>query len=110
MDWTNWRVWMADKNDILGDLDHLETSLEDTYAIVGKIKEALSEALMENTQLILENDKLRTRLVELEYGENKSTPAMMEIFNDGFHVCHSYYGKKLNTGENCLLCQEVLYR
>lgn len=103
---------MLDRNEMLEDLNRLELALADTYAIVGRVKDALDDALTENTQLILENDKLRTRLAEIERDESKSTgtTTMLKVYNDGFHVCHAYYGKKLGDGESCLLCQEVLYR
>lgn len=103
---------MTEKNNMLEELGRLETALADTYAMVAKVKDTLAATVTENTQLMLENDKLRARLNELESEstETQATSNMLELYNDGFHVCHAYYGKPLLEGESCLLCQEVLYR
>ncbi|MDR0298369.1 MAG: DNA replication initiation control protein YabA [Streptococcaceae bacterium] len=103
---------MADNETILDELDRLDSVLADTYALSGNIKEALTQALEKNEQLAAENDRLRVRLNELEDKEPalNQTSSMQKLYDDGIHVCHQYYGKRLEPGENCLLCQEVLYR
>ena len=103
---------MEDKEEILADLGRLETTLADTYALVGTIRDSLSQAISDNIKLDQENEKLRARLVELEQAESpkNANNSLMELYDEGYHVCHQYYGKVLENGENCLLCQEVLYR
>jgi regulator of replication initiation timing len=106
---------MVEKEEALEELLHLEVALADTYAVVGKVREALASALSEKRQLYLENERLRARVIELDEllsgkSEEKPAQSLLEAYNEGFHICHAYYGRKLDDGENCLLCQEVLYR
>ncbi|MDR0300548.1 MAG: initiation control protein YabA [Streptococcaceae bacterium] len=101
---------MVDKSEVLATLNRLEIDLADTYAIVGTMKDFLNDTLTENTQLRLENDRLRARLDELENPSKvvDRLVSLQKIYDEGFHVCRTYYGKVLEDGENCLLCQEVL--
>ncbi|MDR2976301.1 MAG: initiation control protein YabA [Streptococcaceae bacterium] len=105
---------MTDRNELLSDLTQFENALADTYAAIGKVKQSLTETMSENACLRLENDRLRERLAELEKNEPVKSPAvassLMKVYDEGFHVCHEYYGKVLEDGETCLLCQEVLFR
>ncbi|MDR0199974.1 MAG: DNA replication initiation control protein YabA [Streptococcaceae bacterium] len=106
---------MANPKETLEELKALEAALADTYALTTAIKEALNDAITENTQLNLENEKLRARLADLDAmgatSHAGSDPTkMLKVYNDGFHVCHEFYGKKLEPDENCLLCQRVLYK
>jgi regulator of replication initiation timing len=105
---------MAEQNELLSDLTQFEIALADTYAAIGKVKQSLTASMSENACLRMENDKLRERLAELEpSGNGKSSTAsssLMKVYDEGFHVCHEYYGKVLEDGETCLLCQEVLFR
>ena len=103
---------MLDKKELMLDLSRLETDLADTYAVIGTIKDILADSMTENNQLRMENERLRNRLEELELGKNseKVNSNLLKIYEEGFHVCHTYYGKALEDGENCILCQEVLFR
>ncbi|GAB2025255.1 DNA replication initiation control protein YabA [Lactovum odontotermitis] len=105
---------MADQNELLADLTQFENALADTYAAIGKVKQSLTDSMSENACLRLENEKLRERLAELEKTDSGKSPAaastLMKVYEEGFHVCHEYYGKVLEDGETCLLCQEVLFR
>ncbi|MFV0555739.1 MAG: initiation control protein YabA [Lactovum sp.] len=108
---------MLDKDELMANLNRLEIDLADTYAIIGKIKDAFADTIAENAQLRLENDRLHFRLEEMdkkddkdEKDKNKLSTSLLKIYDEGFHVCHTYYGKVLEEQENCLLCQEVLFR
>lgn len=103
---------MSDKDELMANLSRLETDLADTYAVIGSIKDVLADTMAENSQLRMENDRLRLRLDELEHGKEQGAHSsnLFEIYEEGFHVCHTYYGKVLESGENCILCQEVLFR
>ncbi len=98
------------REEILESLNRLEIDLADTYAIIGTMKDFLNDTLTENTQFRLENERLRDRIEELESSTNarKSVDSLQKIYDEGFHICRTYYGKVLENGENCLLCQEVL--
>ena len=42
--------------------------------------------------------------------KDEPNPNLIQIFNEGFHVCHLHYAERLQDGENCLDCLELLYR
>ena len=31
------------------------------------------------------------------------------IYNQGFHICNLYYGKRRENDENCMFCTEILF-
>ena len=112
---------MVDKNEIYVQLGLLEESLAYTLTQITDIRQALDGSLKENATLRMENEKLRERLAEADQKEvkrvskkkadkNVPNPNLIQIFNEGFHVCHLHYAERLNEGENCLDCLELLYR
>ncbi|MBU5900646.1 DUF972 family protein, partial [Vibrio cholerae O1] len=32
------------------------------------------------------------------------------IYREGFHVCHDFYGQRREPDEECMFCDELLYR
>lgn len=108
---------MADKYDIFEQLGDLEHTLTTTLAQVSGIRQVLEASITENATLRMELEKLRERLAEFEKKEVKKetlkdqpNPNLIQIFNEGFHVCHLHYAERLAEGESCLDCLELLYR
>lgn len=109
---------MIDKNEIYVQLGLLEESLAYTLGQISTVRDALDESLKENATIRMENEKLRERLAYIEKKEEKASskskdepnPNLIQIFNEGFHVCHLHYAERLQDGENCLDCLELLYR
>ena len=68
----------------------------------------------ENTALRLENSKLRERLGEVEADAPVKAKHVREsvrrIYRDGFHVCNDFYGQRREQDEECMFCDELLYR
>lgn len=109
---------MADKKEILEQLNTFEEVLTQTLAQVSSIRQSLEESQKENATLRMELEKVREHLAELEKHEEKEksgssdepNPTLIKIFNEGFHVCHLHYAERLDEGESCLDCLELLYR
>ncbi|WP_096817590.1 DNA replication initiation control protein YabA [Lactococcus fujiensis] len=109
---------MADKKEILEQLNILEDALNQTLAQVSSIRQKLEDSQRENATLRMELEKVREHLAELEKHEVQETtstsdepnPTLINIFNEGFHVCHLHYAERLDEGESCLDCLELLYR
>lgn len=104
-----------DKKDLFDALEGFSQELMVTLAEVEAIKKHLREVVEENTQLRLENDKLRERLGEVE----ETTPVhkvrqgrnnLEKIYHDGFHICTFSYGQRRENDEECMFCDELLYR
>ncbi len=113
----NGKEVMADKKEMLEQLNTLEEALNATLNQVTSIRQNLEDAQKENATLRMELEKVREHLAELEKHEIKEktssdepNPTLINIFNEGFHVCHLHYAERLDEGESCLDCLELLYR
>ena len=97
------------KKELFDALDGFSQNLLVTLADVEAIKKNLKEVIEENTALRLENDKLRERLGEVE----KTSSAKSQHHgreNDGFHICTYSYGQRRENDEECMFCDELLFR
>ena len=108
---------MADKYDVFDQLGELENTLNTTLTQISGIRQVLEASMTENATLRMELEKLRDRLAEFEKKEVKKetpkdqpNPNLIQIFNEGFHVCHLHYAERLAEGDSCLDCLELLYR
>ena len=36
--------------------------------------------------------------------------SVRRIYRDGFHVCNDFYGQRREQDEECMFCDELLYR
>ncbi|GFH42625.1 initiation-control protein YabA [Lactococcus hodotermopsidis] len=111
---------MTEKMPFFDNLSVLEEQLVATLTQVNDIKSNYQKIMAENTRLNLENARLRDRLSEVSehVTENKNEKSskkvpmsnLLKIYEDGFHVCHDFYGQRLEAGETCQFCDGVLYR
>jgi initiation-control protein yabA len=103
-----------DKKELFDALDDFSQQLLVTLADVEAIKKNLKSLVEENTALRLENSKLRERLGEVEADAPVKAKHVREsvrrIYNDGFHVCNDFYGQRREQDEECMFCDELLYR
>lgn len=104
-----------DKRDLFDALEQFSEELMVTLAEVESIKKHLREVVEENTQLRLENEKLRERLGEVEerapvHKERQGRSNLEKIYLDGFHICTFSYGQRRENDEECVFCDELLYR
>ena len=95
-------------------LDDFSQQLLVTLADVEAIKKNLKSLVEENTALRLEILKLRERLGEVEADAPVKAKHVREsvrrIYRDGFHVCNDFYGQRREQDEECMFCDELLYR
>ena len=95
-----------DKKELFDAFDGFSQNLMITLAEIEAMKKQVQSLLEENTALRLENDKIRTRLAQLEQGKRY----IEGIYHDGFHICNDYYGQRRENDEECMFCMEVLDR
>ena len=81
----------------------------------------LQKVIEENHNLIMENHHLKDRLdamnsstqISKQVVEKKvrsqSGINLENIYNQGFHICNLYYGKRRENDENCMFCTEILF-
>ena len=57
---------------------------------------------------------MRERLGEVEADAPVKAKHVREsvrrIYQDGFHVCNDFYGQRREQDEECMFCDELLYR
>lgn len=104
-----------DKREVFDALDGFSQNILMTLAEVEALKKQLQKIVDENTNLRLENAKLRERLEQLTPETHASSSSqgrlsLEKIHQDGFHVCTDFYGQRLDNDETCLMCDELLYR
>lgn len=109
---------MKDKN-LFDQLLALETSQEKQLTRLKDLQENLSDVLEQNSELVIENSHLRNRLQELEDNDNpskdlskslsKSRQNLAKLYEQGFHVCTLMYGKRRESKEPCIFCEDVIY-
>ena len=98
-----------DKKKLFDAFDGFSQNLMITLAEIDAMKKQVQSLLEENTALRLENDKLRTRLAQLEENASAKTSKqgkryIESIYHDGFHICNDYFGQRQ---VNCILFQRL---
>lgn len=104
-----------DKRELFDALDNFSQELMVTLAEVEAIKKNLKDLVEENTQLRLENQKLRERLGEVAevapvHKARQGRDNLEKIYLDGFHVCVAFYGQRRENDSECMFCDELLFR
>jgi regulator of replication initiation timing len=79
-----------------------------------QLQAQVTELLEQNAELSIENDHLRRVIKKMkdQHGESKlsgSRQNLKELYQQGFHVCSEYFGKRLAPGESCAFCTDVIF-
>lgn len=110
-----------DKRSLYDGLNEFEGDLRTLLAHLVEMKDSLQEVVKKNTQLELENQRLRDHIRELnqlpetpsekvKQELSKSRMNLEKIYEEGFHVCYDLYGSRRERDEPCAFCLEVIYR
>ena len=107
------------KRELYDSLESLEEVLSSSLTTISLIKKNIKVLIENNNALEHENDRLRERLKSFEPKDsrkkedsnnatNKRTTLQMleELYNDGFHVCHPFYGQIRENDAPCAFCLE----
>ena len=106
-----------DKKDLFDAFDDFSQNLLVGLSEIETMKKQIQKLLEENTVLRIENGKLRERLSVIEAetetavkGSGQGRELLEGIYNDGFHICNTFYGQRRENDEECAFCIELLYR
>ena len=107
------------KRNLYDGLDSLEEALSNSAKSISLMKKDIKKLVEKNNALELENKNLRARLQsfepkEIEKNDDKvsanskrSTLKMLEeLYKDGFHVCHPFYGQRRDKDLECAWCSD----
>ncbi len=107
-----------DKRAIYDGLADLQQQLQRDLKEVTILKEAVSKLVAENATLEMENQHLRSHLLEVQKGLESGTSKqelskarmnLEKLYEEGFHVCNVLYGTRRENEEECAFCLEVIY-
>ncbi|GGI64050.1 DNA replication initiation control protein YabA [Limosilactobacillus caviae] len=92
---------------VMGQTQDLVKKMEQLQAKIIAISE-------ENVELSIENKHLRQVIKENRPQRNKdqlsvSRQNLKELYQQGFHVCSEYYGKRLEPNESCTFCLDAIF-
>ncbi|WP_373842103.1 DNA replication initiation control protein YabA [Limosilactobacillus sp.] len=79
-----------------------------------QLQNQITSVLEQNVELSIENDHLRKVIKKMkdQNGEPQlsgSRQNLKELYQQGFHVCNEYFGKRLAPGESCAFCTDVIF-
>ena len=101
-------------------VEQLKRQVYQQLELLEEISQELQVVIEENHNLTMENLHLKDRLDELEPNTHTKKVAkkkkrsqtiinLENIYNQGFHICNLYYGKRRENDESCMFCTEILY-
>lgn len=104
-------------NQQLNLFDLLSKSVSDAKTLTDSIQSlqsAVTSLQEENAELTIENEKLREMLKKVapsSSGEplTKSRENLKKLYQQGFHVCNEYFGKRLAPNESCTFCLDAIF-
>ena len=91
--------------------------MNQTQDLVNKMEQLQAKIIAiseENVELSIENKHLRKMIKEKQphHSENQlsgSRQNLKELYQQGFHVCSEYYGKRLEPNESCTFCLDAIF-
>ena len=103
---------------LLGVADDQLIQLSDTVA---QLKVALSSLMEENNRLRMMNHDLQDTVSVISNQEIKSDEVVQPLsegvaskdrlqafYNEGIHVCHTFFGSRREQEEECIFCQSII--
>ncbi|WP_195851311.1 DNA replication initiation control protein YabA [Aerococcus tenax] len=105
-------------NTLSEQLGQMQTELETIIDEWGKELIKNQDLQMENHYLrervnqLLANDQPEEKEVAPEEKDGQRSPALqnlLNIYEDGFHICNISYGQRRENAEQCMFCLDILY-
>jgi len=104
-----------DKREVYDRFANVTKQTQELLDSMEQLKLDMTEILEENAELSVENEHLHTVIKEFK-GENNEEDGLsmprqnlQKIYEQGFHVCNEYYGKRLDYNESCTFCLDVIF-
>lgn len=120
-----------DEHHVAEEITALKSDLQGMIAKIDAINEEWDKLLISSHNLKMENFYLRERVQELtelndslsqntaktDEPADEDTPQvmskarqnLMNIYEDGFHICNISYGQRRGNDEQCMFCLDILY-
>lgn len=91
--------------------------MKQTHELVDNMEQLqaqITAILEENVELSIENEHLRQAIKKNQPQSSDdhlsgSRQNLKELYQQGFHVCSEYYGKRLAPNESCTFCLDAIF-
>lgn len=103
-----------EKNQIYDKFSSVIIELQAVISETKEMKQLISTLIEENAELTIENEHLRNQLMNKQTAANqprlsRSRENLRKLYESGFHICNPSYGRRLEDGESCLECLDIIY-
>jgi regulator of replication initiation timing len=109
----------VDKRDLYDSFGDMEQQMQQMLDKMAQLRADMTTVLEKNAELVIENERLREHMVEIENETpkksgntttlSKSRQNLEKLYDEGFHVCNQFYGKRRDDDESCVFCLEFIY-
>ncbi|CAM2783098.1 DNA replication initiation control protein YabA [Fructilactobacillus fructivorans] len=103
------------ESDVNEEFNNLKSQSELMSERIGDLRDEVDKVIEENSELKIENEHLR-ELIAGKDGKNKkkqqlsmSKKNLEKLYNEGFHVCTQFYGKRRDSNSSCMFCTDIIY-
>lgn len=82
---------------------------------VEQLQGQITKLMETNAELSIENEHLRTMLKKMHQQKHDddhlsgSRENLKKLYQQGFHVCSEYFGKRLEANESCTFCLDTIF-
>lgn len=105
-------------------IDAMQDQIQTMLSHMEALSAAWSELVITNQDLQTENHYLRERIQTLDAALAESNTAhaedeasglspalqnLLNIYEDGYHICNISYGQRRQNEEQCMFCLEILH-
>lgn len=104
----------SDKSEIYDRFAQVTKQTKDLLENMEQLQIKMTEILEENAELSIENEHLHQIIDKAKDQSDPSelsTPRqnLQKLYEQGFHVCNEYYGKRLDRNESCTFCLDAIF-
>jgi len=103
-----------DKSEIYDRFTQVTKQTKDLLDNMEQLQTRMTEILEENAELSIENEHLHQVIVKTQDQSDPSELSnprqnLQKLYEQGFHVCNEYYGKRLERNESCTFCLDAIF-
>ena len=104
----------VDKSKIYERFTRVTKQTKDLVDSMEELQAMMTAVLEENAELSIENEHLHQMLKQKHQQATKdgltdSRRNLQKLYQEGFHVCNEYYGKRLDEDDSCAFCLDAIY-
>ena len=96
-----------DKRDLYDSFGEMEQQMQQMLDKMAKLRADMTTVLEKNAELVIENELPKKAASTTTL--SKSRQNLEKLYDEGFHVCNQFYGKRRDDDESCVFCLEVIY-